>query len=79
MSELFKILKDLDRAKIHYHIDRFRSDTVDIVATFVGRRLEIAVFEDGRVEISEFRGNEDVLDKTALDEAIEQAMTDDLR
>ncbi|WP_245456275.1 hypothetical protein [Rhizobium leguminosarum] len=55
-TTLFEILKKLDYARIHYHIGRYRSDTVDITATFVGKRLEISVFDDGHVEVSEFRG-----------------------
>ena len=35
-------------------------------ATLVGERLEIDVFEDDHVEISRFRGNEDVEGEMAL-------------
>ncbi|MBY3544972.1 hypothetical protein HFN69_35080 [Rhizobium laguerreae] len=76
-TTLFEILKKLDDARVHYHIGRYRSDTVDITATFVGKRLEISVFDDGHVEVSEFRGNEDVLDQSVLDDAISQALADD--
>jgi hypothetical protein len=44
-TSLIEILKKLDDARIHYHIGRYRSDTVDITATFVGKRLEISVFD----------------------------------
>lgn len=76
-TTLFGILKKLDDAKIHYYLGRYRSDMINITATFVGKRLEISVFEDGHVEVSEFRGNEDVLDQAALEEAISQTLADD--
>jgi hypothetical protein len=76
-ATLFGISKKLDDAKIHYYLGRYRPETVDITATFVGKRLEISVFEDGHVEVSEFRGNEDVLDQAVIEEAIRQTLADD--
>ena len=66
-SALFRILKRLDDAKIHYVIGRHRPDTVDVTASVVGQRIEISVFEDGRVEVSRFFGHEDVEEESVLD------------
>ncbi|KQM33258.1 hypothetical protein ASF03_05825 [Rhizobium sp. Leaf68] len=70
MSKVFEVLKRLDEAKVHYFIGRYRPDTIDITATFVGERVEITVFEDGHVEVSRFVGNEDVLDESVLNEIL---------
>lgn len=78
-SPLFKILKRLDDAKIHYLLGRYRSNTVDITATTVGQRIEISVFDDDHVEVSLFSGNEDVLDESAFDDFIEREMRDEHR
>ncbi|EJB01775.1 hypothetical protein Rleg9DRAFT_0520 [Rhizobium leguminosarum bv. trifolii WSM597] len=79
MSEtLFRILKRLDDAKIYYVLGRNRSDTVDVLATFVGARLEISVFDDGHVEVSMFTGSEDVLDEETLNAFIERELSDDV-
>jgi len=44
-----------------------------ITVTIVGQRLEIDVFEDGHVEFSRFKGNEDVeSDADELDQIIRQ-------
>jgi hypothetical protein len=75
-SPLFKILKSLDNAKVHYFIERHRADTVDITATFVGKRLEITVFEDDHVEASEFLGHEDFLDEDLLWNAVNEEVKD---
>jgi len=74
MSKVFEILKRLDEAKVHYFIARYRPDTIDITATIVGERIEIAVFEDDHVEISRFFGNEDVVDEHVLDEILKDQM-----
>ena len=73
-SALFKILKHLDEAKIHYFIERHRPETIDITATVVGQRIEFSVFEDDHVEISRFLGSEDIEDIKSLDEVIENEL-----
>jgi hypothetical protein len=77
-SPLFKILKRLDDANIHYFLERHRPDTVDITATVVGQRIEISVFDDDRVEVSCFVGNEDVLDEAVLYEMIDKEISEEL-
>nr|WP_047577330.1 hypothetical protein [Methylobacterium sp. ZNC0032] len=58
--ELYRMIRILEDAKIHFRLDRQRDDSVMITATVVGERIEIDVFEDGHVEYSRFRGNEAV-------------------
>jgi hypothetical protein len=57
---LFDLLNLLDGARLHYRLDRYRPDTVMVIVTVVGERLEIDVFEDGHMEYSRFAGNEHV-------------------
>jgi hypothetical protein len=57
---LFQVLRMLDEARLWYRLERTREDTVLIMVTAVGERFEIDVFENGEVEVSRFRGNEDV-------------------
>jgi hypothetical protein len=57
---LYKILKELEAAKIHYKLERYREDTVMICVTIVGGRLEIEVFEDGHIETAIFKGDESI-------------------
>lgn len=60
-SPLFAICRMLEAAGLHFFIERERgSDSILLTATFVGERVEIDVFEDGRIEISRFRGDESV-------------------
>ena len=58
--ELYSIVRLLEREIIHYRLDRHRDDTILITVTLVGERIEIDVFEDGRVQYSRFRGDEGV-------------------
>jgi hypothetical protein len=57
-SALFETVKLLERARIHYSLQRTRPDTICVSATFVGERVEIDVFEDNHIEISRFYGTE---------------------
>lgn len=59
-SIAFNIMNLLDRHKIHYSMQRTRSETIQFNTTFVGARIEIEAFEDNHIELSRFIGNEDV-------------------
>lgn len=75
-SPVFGILRRLDEARIHYFIERHRTDTIDITATVVGQRMEISVFEDGHVEVSRFMGRETIEDASVLDRIISREIAD---
>ena len=59
-SVIFDLMQLLDKERVHYSIQRTRSETIQFNTTFVGARIEIEVFEDNHIEISKFVGNEDV-------------------
>lgn len=63
---LYKLLRDLDDASIHYSIARDRPDTVRVNVTLVGERVEVDVFEDGHMEVSRFRGSEAIVGDATL-------------
>jgi hypothetical protein len=56
--ELYKVLSFLDEECLWYRLDRNPPDAIAITLTLHGERLEISVFEDGRVEFVRFRGDE---------------------
>jgi len=58
---LYEILEELDNAKIYYQLERTRDNSVMICVTIPGSRLEIEVFNDGKIETSEFRGDESLI------------------
>ncbi|MCJ2063886.1 hypothetical protein MKK63_14365 [Methylobacterium sp. J-088] len=57
---IFDVLKMLEEAKISFRLARDRPDTVRVDATLCGLRLEIECFDDNHVEVSTFRGTEDI-------------------
>ncbi|MBV8664306.1 MAG: hypothetical protein JO107_14535 [Hyphomicrobiales bacterium] len=67
--EIYRVIRLLEAAKVHYRLDRHRDDSITITATVVGERIEIDVFEDRHIEYSRFRGNEDVEDDVPALEA----------
>jgi hypothetical protein len=69
-QSLFSLLSALESAKIHFILGRHRPDTVLVTLTLVGERVEIDVFEDGRMEVSRFSGHEDVVGGNELVEAL---------
>lgn len=60
MHSLYEILAELDSAKIHYSLARYRDDAVTIHMTVVGKRIEVDVESDGSVSTAQFSGNEDL-------------------
>ena len=59
-SSIFDVLRILENAKVSFHIARDRPDTIRVDATFYGLRVEIECFEDNHIEISTFKGDEDI-------------------
>ena len=57
--ELYRMIRKLEHNGVWFRLDRHRDDSVIITATLVGERIEIDVFEDGHIEYSKFKGNED--------------------
>ncbi|AOI94859.1 hypothetical protein [Burkholderia sp. LA-2-3-30-S1-D2] len=59
---LYELLRDLDDRRLFYTLGRHRPDTILISITVPGERIEIDVFDDGRMEMSRFSGDESVID-----------------
>ncbi len=58
---LYTLLSQLEEARIHFTLSRYRYDTVLVSLTLVGERVEVDVFEDGHMEVSRFLGNENIV------------------
>ena len=58
---LYELMRSLEDASIHFTIARHREDTVLVTLTLVGERVEIDVFDDGRMDVSRFPGSEDIV------------------
>jgi hypothetical protein len=63
---LFTLLSELEAAKIHFTLGRHRPDSVLVSLTVIGERIEVDVFSDGRMEVSRFTGNEDIVGGSEL-------------
>jgi len=63
---LYDLLVQLDAAKIHFTLARYRPDTVLVVLTLVGERVEVDVFDDGHMEVSRFPGSEAIVGDAEL-------------
>lgn len=69
---LYKLLRQLESASIHFTLARHRADTILVTLTLVGERVEIDVFDDGHFEVSRFQGNEAIEGGSELVDAIVQ-------
>ncbi len=67
---LYDLLLRLEDAKIPFTLSRNRSDSLLVTLTLVGERVEIDVFEDGHMEVSRFKGSEDVVGGVELVETL---------
>jgi len=59
-SAVFKTMRMLEEARLHFFIERTRPDSIRLSVTMIGARVEIDIFEDNHVEISRFFGDEKV-------------------
>jgi len=57
-SAVFKTIRMLEEARLHFFIERTRPDSIRLSVTMVGERVEIDIFEDDHLEISRFFGDE---------------------
>ena len=60
-SPLFPILRLLEERRLHFSLVRNAKDSIAILVTMVGQRLEVYVNEDDDVTFSTFLGDESVL------------------
>ena len=67
---LYDLLLRLEDAQIPFTLSRNRSDSLLVTLTLVGERVEIDVFEDGHMEVSRFKGSEDVVGGAELVEKL---------
>ena len=73
---LYQLLNRLERVRIHFTLGRYRDDTILVTLTLVGERVEIDVFEDRHMDVSRFRGSEDIVGDWELVQQIIEAHTD---
>jgi hypothetical protein len=59
-SAVFDAIRLVESAGLHYVIERTRPDSIRLSVTMVGKRIEIDIFEDDHLEISQFHGAERV-------------------
>ena len=59
-SAVFRTMRMLEDARLHFSIERTRPDSIRLSVTMVGQRVEIEIFEDDHIEISRFLGDETV-------------------
>lgn len=59
-KSIYDVLRILENKRISFTLNRSRPDSIRVDATLYGLRLEIECFENHQVEVSTFRGNEDI-------------------
>jgi hypothetical protein len=67
LSEVLKLLRRLEAARIHYRIEHTRGDAIGVEVAVPGERWEIEFLESGEVEVEVFRSNGEISDRQALD------------
>jgi hypothetical protein len=73
---LYRLLRELELAKIHFTLGRFREETILVTLTLVGERVEVDVFEDGHLEVSRFPASEAVVGGEELVRSLIEANRD---
>ncbi len=57
---LYQTISLLEKKNIHFFLFRDNTDSISISATLPGKRIEIYINEEGEVDFSVFRGNEEI-------------------
>lgn len=61
---IYKLLTFLDDEALSYHLDRILPDAITVALAPAGERLEITVFDDGRIEVLSFVGTNNIGDRS---------------
>ena len=67
---LYRILAELEAAKIHFTLTRVRDETVMIEAHVPGRHYEIEVFADGQIEVEVYKSTGNIGGQELVDELL---------
>ena len=67
---LYRIIAQLEAAKIHFTLARMRDETVMIEAHVPGRHYEIEVFADGKIEVEVFKSHDQIGGQELVDELL---------
>ena len=60
-SILFEVCRTLIAARIHFFMEwESGGNCVRLIASFVGERVEIEIFDDNHIEVARFRGDEGI-------------------
>lgn len=57
---IYEVLSMLEKERIPFILARSRPDSIRIDVTLYGFRLEIECFDDNHIEVSTFKGTEDI-------------------
>ena len=67
---VYRLLDQLERAKIFYVLRRVREDTIMIDAHVPGRRYEIEVFADESIEVEVFKSDGTIGGQELIDDLL---------
>jgi hypothetical protein len=67
---LYRILAQLEAAKIHFTLTRVREETVMIEAHVPGRLYEIEVFANGEIEVEVYKSDGQIGGQELVDELL---------
>ena len=66
MDKLLQLLGDLEKAKIHYRLNKV-NESILIEVAVPGERWEIECFEDGSMQVEKFRSDGKIFDEAEID------------
>jgi hypothetical protein len=69
-AKFMEIIDSLERASIHYRVDKHRDDGISIEVAVPGERWEVDVLEDGEVDFERFVSNGHVGGEDEMNQAI---------
>jgi hypothetical protein len=69
-SKLMVFIEELERAAIHYRLDRHRENSIMVVVAVPGERWEVEFLADGSIEVEKFISEGEIYGEEALVELL---------
>ncbi len=67
-ARILAFLHQLEDAKIHFSLDRYREDAISVHIDVPGERWEVDFLDDGSVDVERFKSDGEIYDEAAFEE-----------
>jgi hypothetical protein len=67
-TRVLTFLRQLEDAKLHFRLERYREDAISVQVDVPGERWEVDFLNDGSVDVERFKSDGEIYDESAFAE-----------